>query len=1498
MKDCNFSLNYNGSTQEFNDESQLDLYIQDNRNTFGLESDSPDFRYSKDIAADNLKLLTDINEENYKRLAQEKEIKGKLVVDTEEDIPSYKDGMSVLEFAATFLTNTNEAFNETNWENQKRTELAETYKDMPANERALAIDKDIADEKQSWEDIKKMGKGIHILAEKIFTSSKNMSSKEGRTNLLKKIREDIKAMRSDNITLDGVSDAALDNIIQNIYRIKANLTNGRQIKKVFPEFCIDYDDGGDMKVRGKIDLLVMYDNNEFDIIDIKVSKSDESSWDRNKVSSMDSQLRVYGAMLEAKGLAPKRLNLNYIPIHLIKEGDTYSKSNMPSEISKLNPDTSKRTKITTLLKIKPELKALDSEITKTTISTVAKMFGYNPYNSEIEEATLERVFKDWCHPTTDGGWKFTNVIDKKEVIRNTKEELLQELRTYLKLLQAKRVDDSTHIYEALVKGINGKKNKSYEQLKIFNSVYGSFAELNAWMNRELYKYRAVNGWKVIENTDLLQLGVIGFINSGTQEVDLVSITWDDAHAKIPLAKGNTILGNYYSNKQVESEADILPSSLGNMELVKMITMANHLGLPSDYTISDIKVLDLGRRTDFFSIYSSKISKMYNELARKSGTSPNKMKFTDEFSKVFSEYSNIISPLYDSYLKGIGVNQRSLEGILLDEELDKNKKLASLKALRAKMEATIYVTTDPKDDFSLVGDLYRRVVESISVLREVAIDYHNETALPTHFGSFSRGFKEETLLNSTMLNSVDTIPMIIPIAGKISKGNRIVSSMYNAYKVKDRAVTDKFYKENGNRLAANSIVNMHEVTFSNLFDKSENGKTKMLLKDYRTDTSLNAAEKAYIKYWLDDINSVRYKGLDIYEVEANMGIDKWFEIPLLKAQFASQVLNGENVGTAMWSRTGLPEIDPRAELGMESTKTDFGRAQYLFEGMYNGFRSSEDSVTRLEMIKSRGEDPYKAFETNLEIVKDMYRFSKFREEVFNPILSDVSASLGALATMSSLSRTFTANQPILDFVTDYIKSAVLDMSLVEENNKDVYKIAGMAKSTASKLILGFNAISGVKETAVGWWTLYNAAIANSLSDSTRFGVKDATKAYAMVWGDSFKQIFTITLGEHLNFLYDMANMSPDELVKRQNYGKGDILRLDERMFWMSRAPDFLHRMTVMVAYMIKHGCLDAHKVVDGHMEYNWKKDKRFERYANNDKSDINLYNEQRALFERMREIMVEEGVRVVDWEVGTTRPLEITDDFLPQAYTLKEAVKIKTEADSMYGYMDNDTKSMFFRKGIGLLIGQFKTFFSAKKNQYFLARNVYNNGSMQHVKDLDGNKLYWTYDENGDKITTTEVTEHPVMDWVGSPMEGIFWSLKSLFNLFNLRSPEGRQLLKEAWQDPIKRRNFYLALGDLFGSLMFMLLSVFLFGDLTPDEMSIAEKAFDKVLKNASGEFNVPAVFVGQVDFQFTGYEVMSSLGESIGNLIAGDTNAMRLLATNVGALRPFKSKIFEEFPVE
>ncbi len=68
------------------------------------------------------------------------------------------------------------------------------------------------------------------------------------------------------------------------------------------------------------------------------------------------------------------------------------------------------------------------------------------------------------------------------------------------------------------------------------------------------------------------------------------------------------------------------------------------------------------------------------------------------------------------------------------------------------------------------------------------------------------------------------------------------------------------------------------------------------------------------------------------------------------------------------------------------------------------------------------------------------------------------------------------------------------------------------------------------------------------------------------------------------------------IKSDKYG---IYNISNLAFHCSSRPDFFNRMMIFVTQMKKDGTWDAYSVDSkGKLQYDWKKDKRFEVYANN------------------------------------------------------------------------------------------------------------------------------------------------------------------------------------------------------------------------------------------------------------------------------------------------------------
>ena len=97
------------------------------------------------------------------------------------------------------------------------------------------------------------------------------------------------------------------------------------------------------------------------------------------------------------------------------------------------------------------------------------------------------------------------------------------------------------------------------------------------------------------------------------------------------------------------------------------------------------------------------------------------------------------------------------------------------------------------------------------------------------GNILSAIENGTLFNSTLFNTTDTIPVISAIATRIFQGQSQLRSRYSAYETVDRRFTNKFYEDQNKGFFTNRIMNRYDVSFENLFDNSDNGRKKLLLK---------------------------------------------------------------------------------------------------------------------------------------------------------------------------------------------------------------------------------------------------------------------------------------------------------------------------------------------------------------------------------------------------------------------------------------------------------------------------------------------------------------------------------------------------------------------------------------------------------------------------------------------------------------------------------------------
>lgn len=1532
---CKYTLKINstGKVLTFNSEKELDNYLLSNYTEFEGMVDHT-FRFSKDYITmlDTEQVKSQDKLDKDRKLAYEKAkarnaknddtivVKGQgEMTDVIENEETYSDGfISVLKFLSRQRGTSAPLINAFSREGYKRnTRIGRSQgkpEDVSPEEWLKQVDSSIDQDFEYWDYLQEIGRGFHLVMDTVINSNFDISADMVDSVISKKFERDFLGGKNLS-TLNGVSTGALMSFIKGITALKKNIIlnsgRGRKFKKFYTEYVVDHDGGPDAKLRGKIDLLAVFEDNEgnqsVEIYDLKLATKPQDRWDADKKNTIQYQLGFYKRMLQAKGIAARNISTKIIPVLI--EGDK-----ILHKIDKVSvgepevylPNIGQKANIDEIIKIPIGTENLSNPLENTVSERMSKFFPMSKINP-TDIVDFDMLFASQVHIDKNTGeyWfrdvtKSTN--EKGEIRRATKEEAEAAFEDYL----VRKLEHDNDVTLAITNNlkysldkVNGFGGKNFNPTRTGLQIVpaNTYEPKLGLFEANLSKYKNEPGWNIISNDALTNMNVILLINETRKEMDLISIASHDLNSTINLGKGNNIFGRFKSDREVELDKQVIKATVGNVELMKLLSIANafqetDLG---SYTIGEMKVVNIGK-SEYLSSYlnQEKINHAFNTLCELSGQSKgNTLRFTDEFDIAWRTFNNIMN--YGSYENRDRLDKIA-KSLSIDGEItsfDKQAKMDILTRMFKELQARYFSTNASADISNPIAYLFLQVSNALAKYGNTTIDIYNEELWAKNFGNLVEQWKRGELFNGTYLNTIDTIPIVKSVAHRLAETNRNITNLYGNYKNKDRAVTNKFYQESGQGFVGKTIINDSTIRFKRLLDQSDSGKRKFMVKNpYDMSTDLNPAERSYLKYWLEDLNNRRYPGQDRAEVG-----ERYFEIPLLRGSSFSKITNGKNPLVTYKEDGSLEMVNPRMTTTAQEEYLSTDALKNLVE-MYNVFDISNSVGGRERLLSDTNGKPEQTYETNLEHIKDMYVFSDIRKKEMDTVLPAINAAIISLQFTQRLSNKDA--QATIDFLNDYIKSAVFDESLIDKESRGTFRTLGMLRSVSTKFILGFNYLSGAKETITGFFNLYERAVANSLLDKDKIGLKDMTSAYTTVWVDSVRQISTITILEHLNWQYRMANVDMNALVDRMNYEKTDGFRFTDRMFWANRAPDFLSRMTILIGYMKKHGCYDAHEYKNGEVTYNWKKDKRFSLLANpNADTNSSEWQYQRSLYNAMMETFFEENYKLPNAD-GTSRFLSrekdsrgVYKEALPQAYTTLEANMIKQESDGIFGYMDHDTKSLYLKKGVFIFLHQFQTFLSAKKNQYFLKRGTYDQGHWVQVTDDAGNKLYWdtVQDNEGNtiKVKTTENTGDPIVDWQGKIMEGIAWSLR---DLFNFTKPER---MKDAWRDPVKRRNLLLALEDgaIIGIIYLML--ALLFGDKDAKAMTNTEQAVARIARNVGGEFNMFAIFNGAVDFKMPMHQFYSDLFKDGVKVASGNMHVLRFFTDNTGAFRPLKPTVIDNF---
>lgn len=561
-----------------------------------------------------------------------------------------------------------------------------------------------------------------------------------------------------------------------------------------------------------------------------------------------------------------------------------------------------------------------------------------------------------------------------------------------------------------------------------------------------------------------------------------------------------------------------------------------------------------------------------------------------------------------------------------------------------------------------------------------------------------------------------------------------------------------------------------------------------------------------------------------------------------------------------------------------------------------------------------------FSTDFEDLFLSFVFESKREEAMNKILPIAEA-----ATFSAMCDEMYSNNDFskeVDFIEEHIRAKIHRQNIQEEYSQKPMKYVNKVKSLMSNFALAYNINQLTYQTLQGLF-LNGLAMAKKNSISCNFTKDDLAFAIPVVYGSAFKSNSQKTLIELLNDKYGLNAISTTDYARDMTSNRNGIMNAGGKLArkWAER-PDLYNRMTLFIAQLHHDGIIDSYKVVNNHLVYDFKKDKRFQTLIKGDKSNPK-YNEELSEYIALAREFTLNGTLNPD---GTPFNYVFGGPIipLPDALTDRNVASLKDVGDAIYGYYDDTSKALFANYAIGSLFFHFRTYWTAKKNQYLAPGGVKLRGQYQQVTKLvvEGGKqiekkLWYKKGENGE--LTTEITDNedeaaaPYKAWVGEYQEGILATLVTLYrettkngdplyflkqyNKFRhnqMRTDEKQIFIAQLAN--IKQLLFDLSMWG-FGAMLTAGMGGF-FKDLLKDsdttsfDDAIILDAFgimQHTTRNAFSDFNaidtILSPFTSDIDPVAIG--MLSNHLRNMSNLLTGDTDLIEYLVNTTSASRNF-----------
>lgn len=1215
----------------------------------------------------------------------------------------------------------------------------------------------------------------------------------------------------------------------------------------------------------------------------------------------------------------------------------------------------------------PEEKIVDIT-TDNAISFVTGMMHefFPDYTSgkDIDRNLVEQEIKEAGGFERDKNGKYSfNITTNRKLSYNDPEQLLAAVIAEKKRQQYRKANLAQTVIEALQFAQTNNTKDIQNIVKNIDTKYIDDKEaFQGWFKNYLQRY-CNNDWEVIPNESARYFGIILLRNNITNQLDIIKTSSANlkSRRKLPNNSNTNLTRAFESDidEKANNKSLMLEDVEGNREMIETLLFLNTTpslfsGIYNNAVVGNIEVINPFK--------GQGLSASNEELLY----SLNKLKqykaFTDTDNylngniKVGQKWQLFQNELQEALNNGSGFNlanqeyfsqaQNEIHTIVTG---DNNKE--------AKINALLKVISGLEKEYN-IDQLSANQLNSETNLSPVYRLYYNALITLGELRGlrFRQQLKESSKwieggVEKILTNGINGIYIDNPgnlasetlnsITSLYTQATQNIRNDMKSPTAKIRELTEKLKKAK-NFGYATSLVQNDIQLYKNMFQITSDGDMRFT---YIND--LFGVEKEYLQYALRVINENRFPNytketLDKMEQDNDI---RYYRVPLCRAEKRADERDAsikvrrnekgeiEHYSKSLWQsltdtiKSFSPtqawhDIQEKINGVFTENEEQYNSAQKLFD-LTNMFDRNEPDASgntvqdRIDNILSRGSG---YFEQNMETLVLKHVFAYSTKNRLNQIMPTVKAGMAFLINMGNSQNTNFKND--LEYYEDYIRNKMKGQPIEDDPivgnsaaGQHFKAFTSKIRSVASYMALAWNPVQGIYQTIQGIWNDISLIIRKP-DGTDAFTFSNMLDAFKIVFTDLFHYSDTPTKCQLINEWMGINDMDMNQYADKLRNDRHGLYNLNELAYKFASRPDFYNRMTIIIAQMKQQGVWDALDMQNNSLVYNFKKDKRFSAYANNDTSNPK-YEEQKSLYLAIAQQFVDEGVSNPDgtlFEIGQP---------LPYAYTNKEAESMKSLCDYIYGYYSHEKRSMIHETFLGGMFMQMRTYWSGKKNQYMNKGGVRLMGHWEQLKDSDGNELYYQTDEKGHinrdvpPVPKEQLKNKnmliPFTQWKGQWQEGIIQTLahtvqamyrddainwynpytwingynRYLDNLDPNMRVTYRQNMRQLWVDLLG----ILLLGTLLGGMLIdknkeIIREAKESGSLTDAMIASISNIGTRSLINSTSDFNFVSSVLGPL-FNWNAYTL--NWGQDnvkrIWNVAFGDTTAYDAITKSFAATK-------------